>query len=82
MIEDWWYWNIISKLKEANLSMGVGPEDCVRIIEAIEEVKDVSGDLAEVGVAEGGSATVICEAKKEKTVHLFDTFTGLPALGE
>lgn len=82
MTGEWWYWNIVSKLKEHSLSMGVSLEDCVRIIEAIEEVKNIPGDLAEVGVAEGGSAAVICEAKKEKTVHLFDTFEGLPELGE
>ena len=82
MIGDWWYWNIVSKLKEHSLSIGVALEDCVKIIEAIEEVENVPGDLAEVGVAEGGSAAVICEAKKEKTVHLFDTFEGLPELGE
>ena len=79
---EWWYWNIVSKLKDASLSIGVGKEDCVRIIEAIENVALIPGDLVEIGVAEGGSAAVICEAKKEKTVHLFDTFAGLPELGE
>lgn len=40
----------------------------------------VSGDMAEVGVYKGGSAKLICEAKGNKALHLFDTFEGLPDL--
>jgi hypothetical protein len=36
------------------------------------------GDFAEVGVYRGGSARVICEAKGDKRLRLFDTFRGLP----
>ena len=36
------------------------------------------GDFAEVGVYQGGSARVICEAKGSKRLRLFDTFSGLP----
>jgi O-methyltransferase len=36
------------------------------------------GDIAEVGVYEGGSAKLICEVKGERSLHLFDTFEGLP----
>jgi hypothetical protein len=36
------------------------------------------GDFAEVGVYQGGSARVICEAKGDKRLRLFDTFSGLP----
>lgn len=39
----------------------------------------ICGDVAEVGVYNGGSAKIICEATK-KRVHLFDTFGGLPQL--
>ena len=42
----------------------------------------VPGDYAEVGVYRGGSARIICEAKGEKRLHLFDTFTGLPEPSE
>ena len=38
----------------------------------------VPGDMAEVGVFRGGSARLICEAKRDKTLFLFDTFEGLP----
>lgn len=36
------------------------------------------GDMAEVGVYQGGSARLICEVKGDKPLHLFDTFAGLP----
>ncbi len=38
--------------------------------------------MAEVGVFEGGSARIICEAKRDQPLHLFDTFHGLPQPGE
>jgi len=40
------------------------------------------GAIAEVGVYEGGSARMICESKGDTSLHLFDTFSGLPAAGE
>ena len=42
----------------------------------------VDGDYAEVGVCEGGTAKTICEAKKDKSLYLFDTFDGLPETEE
>lgn len=36
------------------------------------------GSMAEVGVYQGGSAKMICEAKGDTPLHLFDTFSGLP----
>ncbi len=36
------------------------------------------GDYAEVGVYKGASAKLICEAKGNKKLRLFDTFEGLP----
>jgi hypothetical protein len=40
--------------------------------------RDLHGAMAEVGVYEGSSARVLCEAKGERPLHLFDTFAGLP----
>lgn len=42
----------------------------------------VPGDFAEVGVFQGCSARLICDAKGDKPLHLFDTFEGLPAPSE
>jgi O-methyltransferase len=36
------------------------------------------GVFAEVGVYQGGSAKLICQAKGNKSLRLFDTFEGLP----
>ncbi len=35
--------------------------------------------MAEVGTYQGGSARMICEAKGDRPLHVFDTFEGLPA---
>ena len=36
------------------------------------------GEFAEVGCYEGASTKLICEAKGDKLLHVFDTFEGLP----
>ena len=38
----------------------------------------LAGDMAEFGVFEGSSATVLATAAPHRTLHLFDTFEGLP----
>jgi O-methyltransferase len=38
----------------------------------------IKGDIAEVGVYRGASSKLICEAKGERSLYLFDTFEGLP----
>jgi O-methyltransferase len=44
----------------------------------VRRTKKISGDIAELGVFNGGSAKLICEVEKQKKVFLFDTFEGLP----
>ena len=41
-------------------------------------VSKLDGDIAEVGVYKGGSAKILCNTKKNKSLHLFDTFEGRP----
>lgn len=48
----------------------------------VMQAQKIDGDMAEVGVYAGGSAKIICEFKKDKQLHLFDTFEGLPTPGE
>lgn len=45
----------------------------------VMKVAGIPGDIAEVGVYRGGSAKIICEAKGDKPLLLFDSFSGLPA---
>jgi O-methyltransferase len=42
------------------------------------ETGKLHGAIAEVGVFRGGSARLICEVKRDRPLHLFDTFAGLP----
>ncbi len=44
-----------------------------------EQVKDLSGDAAELGVYQGESAKIILPQFPDSTVYLFDTFSGIPA---
>jgi len=44
----------------------------------VEFVSGIPGDLAEVGVYRGESACVICRAKGNRPLYLFDTFEGMP----
>ena len=52
--------------------------EAMQIFMAVSATREVPGDIAEVGVYKGGSARIICEAKENRTLHLFDTFEGLP----
>jgi O-methyltransferase len=63
-------------------SMVILDTEAYNIYRSVERTGKVPGDLAEVGVFRGGSAHLICEAKGSRTLHLFDTFAGLPKAGE
>ena len=54
------------------------PGEAYAIYSAVERTAKVPGALAEVGVYQGGSSKLICEAKRSRHLHLFDTFSGLP----
>lgn len=56
--------------------------EAYHIYMAVRRTQKVPGDIAEVGVYMGGSAKIICSAKGDKTLHLFDTFEGLPKVDE
>lgn len=44
----------------------------------VQAVSKIPGNMAEVGTFMGGSAKIILEVEREKTLHIFDTFEGLP----
>jgi O-methyltransferase len=48
------------------------------IYECSHEVKHLDGDVVEIGVHQGESAEVICNAFPDSSVFLFDTYTGMP----
>jgi O-methyltransferase len=47
------------------------------LLEQLWATKDISGDIAEIGVYRGGSAFEMCKLIPEKKMHLYDTFTGV-----
>ncbi len=52
--------------------------DAYQLFSIVKSTEKIKGDIAEIGVYKGGSAKIICEAKGNKKLHLFDTFEGLP----
>jgi len=60
----------------------MGVDEAYLIRAAVIGTAKIDGDIAEVGVFRGGTAKVICEAKGDRPLHLFDTFEGLPEPGK
>ena len=56
--------------------------EAYHIYMAVKRTQKIPGDIAEVGVYKGGSAKIICSAKGDKALHLFDTFEGLPKVDD
>ncbi len=42
------------------------------------QMRNKPGEVAEVGVYQGGSAKLLAKILPNKEIHLFDTFTGMP----
>ena len=55
--------------------------DMCQIIAAVHATRHIPGDMVEFGVAYGASARIIGEYGAGRTLHLFDTFSGLPKPG-
>ena len=62
--------------KEADMLCSIN--EAYQITSAVRITKKIPGDIAEVGVYKGGTAKLICMNKGDKTLHLFDTFEGIP----
>lgn len=68
---------LVGRVKAENQMVLLDVEAC-QLFMAVKKTGKIDGDIAEVGVYQGGSAKLICEAKGSKALHLFDTFEGLP----
>ena len=73
--------NLIKSIKN-QVDFAFYPNEAFMIYSIVDSQSNFDGDMAEVGVYQGGSAKLICEAKKQRRLHLFDTFTGLPKISE
>lgn len=75
-----WMREVLQIRSERTLLLSAG-EAC-QILSAITATAHLPGDIAELGVAYGASAKLIATHADTRTVHLFDTFAGLPAPAE
>lgn len=73
--------NLIKSVKKETETL-LTPYEAFLIYSVAKTQSSLDADMAEVGVYQGGSAKIICEAKGNKTLHLFDTFEGLPEVSE
>ena len=69
--------DLIQKIQRDGDSL-MWPAEMIQLYFAVFATKKLVGDLAEVGVYAGRSAKLIREVDPNKTLHLFDTFKGLP----
>lgn len=54
------------------------PNDLFMVYSLAKSRSRLEGSMVEVGVYKGDSAKMICEAKRDKKLYLFDTFEGIP----
>ncbi len=73
--------DLIRKIKRET-EMLLGDNEAYQIFMAVKRTEKIRGSVAEVGVYKGGSAKIICEAKGNRQLYLFDTFRGLPKPGK
>jgi O-methyltransferase len=62
--------------------LGTPPSQAYFIVQALARSREVPGDVCEFGVAQGETSTLIANEIQDlaaKTLHLFDSFEGLPA---
>lgn len=52
--------------------------EACQLISTVKATAHVPGQIAELGVAYGGSAKLIAKHSGNRKIHLFDTFAGLP----
>lgn len=54
------------------------PEECETIARLAQECGSLPGDVAELGVFRGETAAILATVITDKTIHLFDSFQGMP----
>ncbi len=69
------------RLEEVRGRTLVNPVRCHVLDQYLRSVAGLPGDVAEIGVYRGGTARLLARtaAEEGRTVHLFDTFAGMPA---
>ena len=68
----------IEILKKIGDNRGADNEENYTLYSSLKALRNIPGDIAEVGVYKGGTAKLISEIKGNKNLYLCDTFEGLP----
>jgi len=71
---------LIDRIKDER-EMLLSDNEAYQIHMAVKRTEKISGEIAEVGVYQGGSSRIICSVKGSRELHLFDTFEGIPEVG-
>ena len=66
------------RLVKKEVNFAFYPFEAYTVYSIAKSQSNLEGEMVEVGVYQGGSAKIICEAKGDRKLHLFDTFQGLP----
>ncbi|MFC2162844.1 TylF/MycF/NovP-related O-methyltransferase [Candidatus Altiarchaeota archaeon] len=69
--------DLIRRVKEESFLL-LSMSEAFQLHQLVSETGKIGGAVAEVGVFMGASAKIICEAKGDRVLYLFDTFDGLP----
>ncbi len=72
----------LSLFKEIEERTLVSVDRCFSIFQLARYAAHRKGEIAEVGVYRGGTARLLARSCPGKTVHLFDTFSGMPETDE
>jgi hypothetical protein len=69
------------RIKLLSRLRGTPPPEAYFLIQGLTKTRGVPGDVCEFGVAQGETSALIANElrESEKTLHLFDSFRGLPA---
>ena len=70
------------KIVKKEVDFAFFPIEAYHVYSIAKSQSKLDGDMAEVGVYQGGSAKLIAEVKNERELYLFDTFEGLPKVSE
>lgn len=71
--------NLVYRIKKETKMIQCDNE-AYQIFMIVKRLDKIQGDIAEIGVYKGGTSKLICEAKGEKSLYLFDTFDGIPKI--
>ena len=73
--------DLIKSIKN-DVNFAFFPYEAYMLYSIAKSQQELDGDMAEVGVYQGGSAKLISEVKGDRKLFLFDTFIGLQELSD